>query len=260
MVRSLSGPRSHRDFCPCWGDLGLIGARVAQAAHVMFCRHVCGRPLRTCCMESPLEELQTVRTFSDRVTCPDGVRTLQRSLDLQNMEIRHFLHRIREKISWTFITTTLEDCSKGDIQDHFLANQSFGIISKSSSQSFLLIRNSKASSQRLERVSKGHKLWNILDEIDGDHQFQEVVTPDVGRQKRNAPTHVNDLGASYLPKEPLHGLNVDLKVYNAKSAPHPSSGRLPHALRNECRSSKQSRRSALCEPASRGDVQDRRPT
>mmetsp|Transcript_24802 Transcript_24802/g.25431 ORF Transcript_24802/g.25431 Transcript_24802/m.25431 type:complete len:811 (-) Transcript_24802:16-2448(-) len=67
----------------------------------------------------------------------------------------------------------------------------------------------KASSKRLERVSKGHKLWNILDEIEGEHH-QAKLSPDI-KPKRNVGSNFNDLSSSYIPKEPLHGLNVDLK-------------------------------------------------
>lgn len=67
----------------------------------------------------------------------------------------------------------------------------------------------KSSSKRLERVSKGHKLWNILDEIEDEHH-QDRLSPDA-KPKRNVGAHFNDLSSSYIPKEPLHGLNVDLK-------------------------------------------------
>jgi hypothetical protein len=50
-----------------------------------------------------------------------------------------------------------------------------------------------------------------LDEIECDHDYQEKLSPDAVRQKRIVGAQLHDLGSSYFPKEPLHGLNVDLK-------------------------------------------------
>lgn len=61
-------------------------------------------------------------------------------------------------------------------------------------------------------MSKGHKLWNILDEIDSDHAFLEKSSPDFSKTKRKIGSQLHDVGSSYFLKEPLHGLNVDLKV------------------------------------------------
>lgn len=129
------------------------------------------------------------------------------------MTIYPFLQHILLKISRLFTTVTHADYLKDDIQDHSHDNQSFGIISTIffpfSPSPFY---NSKSSSQRLERVSKGHKLWNILDEIECEHNYEGKTSPDMTRVKRNMVSQLHDVGSSYFPKEPLHGLNVDLKV------------------------------------------------
>eukprot|EP00602_Paraphysomonas_sp_CaronLab_P004899 CAMPEP_0185026632 /NCGR_PEP_ID=MMETSP1103-20130426/10970_1 /TAXON_ID=36769 /ORGANISM="Paraphysomonas bandaiensis, Strain Caron Lab Isolate" /LENGTH=863 /DNA_ID=CAMNT_0027560281 /DNA_START=92 /DNA_END=2683 /DNA_ORIENTATION=- len=70
----------------------------------------------------------------------------------------------------------------------------------------------KSSSKRLERVTKGHKLWSVIAESEEDvHATASKMNTELNQQKRNTSSKYSEVGSSYIPKEPLHGLHVDLK-------------------------------------------------
>ena len=71
----------------------------------------------------------------------------------------------------------------------------------------------KASASRLERVVKGHNLWNIIDEEDKfEHQMLSPLSDTESTKTLIRQPSINpDVGTRYIPKSTLHGFHVDTK-------------------------------------------------
>lgn len=70
---------------------------------------------------------------------------------------------------------------------------------------------SKASSSRLNRVLKGHHLWNILDE-QSEHAEQGCPSPDGDANDSQHQDRLDSAGSGKSVRDPWNGIRVDTKV------------------------------------------------
>jgi hypothetical protein len=72
----------------------------------------------------------------------------------------------------------------------------------------------KSSASRLDRVTKGHNLWNVVDEE--EDKYEQILSPtsdqESGQPLARSGTLNPDIGSTrYIPKSTLHGFHVDTK-------------------------------------------------